>query len=64
MIERDDDGSVRFHYVIVDLAAEYLSGEPRASDDATEARWLSADELRSLPVSNQTLALLRELHFL
>jgi ADP-ribose pyrophosphatase len=64
MIERDDDGSVRFHYVIVDLAAEYISGEPRASDDAIEARWLSADELRSLPVSNQTLALLRELHFL
>jgi ADP-ribose pyrophosphatase len=64
MIERDDDGSVRFHYVIVDLEAEYISGEPRASDDATEARWLSADELRSLPVSDQTLALLRELHFL
>jgi ADP-ribose pyrophosphatase len=64
MIERDDGGSIRFHYVIVDLAAEYISGEPRASDDATEARWLSADELRSLPVSDQTLALLRELHFL
>jgi ADP-ribose pyrophosphatase len=64
MIERDDGGSIRFHYVIVDLEAEYISGEPRASDDATEARWLSADELRSLPVSDQTLALLRELHFL
>lgn len=64
VIERVASGSIVFHYVIVDLTATYISGEPRASDDAMEARWLSAAELRSLPVSDHTVALLRELQFL
>ena len=41
VIDRDDEGGIRFHYVIVDLLAEYLSGEPDAGTDASEARWIS-----------------------
>jgi ADP-ribose pyrophosphatase len=29
-IERDESGCARFHYVIIDLTAEYVGGEPRA----------------------------------
>jgi len=59
-IQRDDRGDVRFHYVIVDLAAEYISGNPRAADDAADARWVRAEELASLVVNPATLRLLRE----
>lgn len=59
IVERDDKGTIQFHYVIVDLAAEYLSGEPIANDDAQEARWLSPQDLLTLPVSDKTLDLLR-----
>lgn len=31
------------HYLLVDYAARWLSGEPRAGDDATEARWFKAE---------------------
>jgi len=62
-IERDDSGNVRFHYVIVDLAARYLKGEVRAADDAADARWLTWEELRDLPVSRNTLRVLREIGF-
>lgn len=48
------------HYVVVDLAAEYLEGEPRAGDDALEARWVGADELNALPVNATTRRLLRD----
>lgn len=58
-VHRDDDGRVRFHYVIVDLRAEYLSGEPEARDDALEARWIRPEELGGLDVSERTLELLR-----
>ena len=65
VIEFDGDGQVRFHYVIVDLMAEYIEGEPLAGDDATEARWISADELKKLKVSSATLELLEtQFHFL
>jgi len=62
-MERDDEGRLRFHYVVVDLLAEYISGEPKGADDALEARWLSWEELPALPVSKNTLTLLRKISF-
>jgi ADP-ribose pyrophosphatase len=59
-IDRDAEGRVRFHYVIVDLAADYLEGEPRAGDDAAEVRWVSPEDLKTLPVNAKTRALLRD----
>jgi 8-oxo-dGTP diphosphatase len=60
VIRRDEKGRVRFHYVIVDLIADYLSGEPKAGDDALEARWVSSQELKNLDVSKTTRRVLRE----
>ena len=58
LIERDPADGVRFHYVIVDLAARYIGGEPYAGDDAAEARWVSAHEIKQLTVSPPTRKLL------
>jgi ADP-ribose pyrophosphatase len=63
LIERDKSGRIRFHYIVVDVKADYVSGEPRGSDDALEARWLSWDEIRELPVSNNTIKLLKSIKF-
>jgi len=60
VIERDEQGRVRFHYVIVDVAAVHMEGTPRAASDAVDARWVSAAELPQLKVSPHTRALLRE----
>lgn len=59
-IERDGTGKVRFHYVIVDLTADYVSGNPKAGDDAVEARWVSAHEMKELRMSTPTVTLLKE----
>jgi ADP-ribose pyrophosphatase len=59
-IETDPDGQVRFHYVIVDLAAENLGGEPQAASDADEARWVSAADLQRLNVNRRTRELLKD----
>ena len=59
-IERDEFGCARFHYVIIDLTADYVRGEPRAGDDAAEARWVSSQEIASLKVSSKTRQLLKE----
>ena len=61
-IDRDDAGRVRYHYVIVDLDAEYLSGEPIPDDDARDARWISARELQQLPVNRVTRRLLLQIY--
>jgi ADP-ribose pyrophosphatase len=56
----DDDGKVRFHYVIIDLAADFLDGTPHAGDDALDARWFSKEALGDFRVSRTTLSLLAE----
>lgn len=58
-IERDDTGKIRFHYVIIDLGADYISGDPKAGDDALEARWVTEQEVNELHVSPPTLRLLK-----
>lgn len=59
VIERDAAGKVRFHYVIVDLEADYVMGKPSPGDDAVEARWVSAAEINNLKVSPATVKLLK-----
>lgn len=59
-LEHDKQGKVRFHYVIVDLAAEYLSGEPKAGDDARAAAWIDAATLSRLDLSPLTRQLLAD----
>ncbi len=63
-VVRDEEGRVVFHYVIVDLLADYVAGEPRARDDALEARWARPEELSGLLVSEPTLDLLGRVGFL
>ena len=48
------------HYVLIDYAANWRSGEPRAGDDATEAAFHRLDGLEGLGLWDQTLAVVRE----
>lgn len=61
LIQRDETGKIRFHYVIVDLLAKYAGGELKAGDDVTEAAWFSLDELRRIKLNQSTKQLLHKL---
>lgn len=63
-LEKDAGGHFRFHYVIVDLSADYIHGEAKAADDALEARWVSPETLKSLPLSQNTLRALKAIGFI
>lgn len=39
VIDRDEAGQVRYHYVIVEVLLRYEGGQPTARDDAEDARW-------------------------
>ena len=63
-VKQDDDGRVRFHYVIIDLMAEHLSGEPIPASDVTEAAWLGSKDLEDRDINASTLALLQKIGFM
>lgn len=43
-----ESGEVTRHYVMIDYAARWISGEPVAGDDAADARFVSLDEALAL----------------
>jgi 8-oxo-dGTP diphosphatase len=57
-IVRDQAGRIRFHYVLVDVIASYLSGDIRAGSDVEDARWVSKEELANLDLSPGLLPVL------
>ena len=58
--QRDDTGRLRYHYVVLDYLARYVSGKLRAADDADDARWVALDALESLPMLAETRAMIRK----
>lgn len=60
-VVRDDDGRVRFHYVIVDLECEYVSGHVVAGGDARAALLATREQFASLRSSRATVDLLKRI---
>lgn len=61
LIRRDDSGGILFHYVIVDLWTEYVSGQIRAGADASRAGWIAPENFSGYNLSPTTLDLLSSL---
>ena len=53
-IVRDDEGRIRFHYVLCEFLCEYVGGELEASTDASDATWARIDELEGMNVPSGT----------
>lgn len=47
----DDEGTVRFHYVILDYWAKPKTHDCKPGDDVSEARWVSVSELIEYPLT-------------
>jgi len=51
-IEHDEDGRVRYHYVILYFRGEVADTAINPGDDAAEARWVTLAEARQLPLTD------------
>lgn len=58
LIQQDEDDRIRYHYVLIDLDAEYLSGDPHPASDALAARWVPFNELPALEMPDRLRNLL------
>lgn len=61
-IERDENGSLRFHYVVLDFLAKYIEGEAVAGDDADDVAWVRFPDLPALCLHPETSRLLKTLY--
>ena len=53
VILRDKHGIINFHFLLAVVLCKYISGEPKADDDVSEAAWVAVDDvlLRKIPCS-------------
>lgn len=54
-ITRDGDQNVQYHYSIVEVNADWVSGDAVAASDITDVRWVTLPELRALNVWSEML---------
>lgn len=59
VIERDDTGALRFHFLLAAVLCDYVSGTPLAGDDAINAAWVPLGQIADLPTSPRVAEVLR-----
>lgn len=50
----DEEGRMKYHYVLIDFLCRRVAGELLAGDDADEVRWFRRDELAALELARET----------
>jgi len=58
-IVKDENGRIRYHYVIIDLVAKYVSGKLKANTDAAECRWFTPEEITQMNITPTLRAMFR-----
>ncbi len=61
MIDRDDDGRARYHYVLVDFLAKPVGGEERKSEEVTEIAWVDYQDAKLMDLTRTARKALEEL---
>jgi 8-oxo-dGTP diphosphatase len=59
-ISRDDDGTLSYHYVILDFTARPRSRDIRRGDDAAEVRWVPVAELPDMHLTSGLIEFLAD----
>ena len=58
-INRDEEGRVRFHYILFEFLCRVVGGELAPSSDALEVRWVPLEKLEELPMTPGTIKFIR-----
>lgn len=59
-IHKDEDGKVKFHYVIVDYLAEWQGGKPFPGSDVEEIMWIPLADLDKYKVTESALTVIKK----
>jgi ADP-ribose pyrophosphatase YjhB (NUDIX family) len=57
-ILRDEAGVPEYHYVLIDYVCEVVGGDLRPGDDVCRVQWMRQEDLRSLQITEGTLAVI------
>jgi 8-oxo-dGTP diphosphatase len=59
-IVKDAAGRIRYHYVIIDVTAKYVSGRLKAQTDAADCRWVTPEKAAGMDLTPTLRAMLEK----
>ncbi len=62
LIFKDQDEKVKYHYILIDYLAKFISGELRPQSDVVDACWFSQQELEELDIPEVTRNVLEKVY--
>lgn len=54
LILQDAEGKIKYHYVLIDYLAKFVSGELKPQSDVIDAQWFSQQQLADLDIPEVT----------
>jgi len=61
MIDKDESGKVRYHYVLADFIVKPVGGELKPNAEVTELKWYTREETKNLEMTRTARRALDEL---
>jgi len=61
MIEKEESGKIKYHYVLVEFLAKPVSGELKPNVEVAELRWFTREETKSLEMTRTARRAIDEL---
>lgn len=61
MIDKDNEGRVKYHYILVDFLVKPVGGEERLSKETADMKWVTRDESKQLEMTRTARRALDEL---
>ena len=59
-VNRNDDGRVRYHYILIDFLCTAVRGDLQAGTDAADARWFAVPALDGLNLPDDTRSVIEK----
>jgi 8-oxo-dGTP diphosphatase len=61
LIENDDAGRIRYHYILINFLAHHVRGRLEPNAESSDIRWVEVDELNSYRTTKTLRRLLKKL---
>ena len=61
MIEKEDSGKIKYHYVLVEFLVKPVSGELKPNAEVAELRWFTREETKTLEMTRTARRAMDEL---
>ncbi|MCQ5336974.1 MAG: NUDIX hydrolase [Candidatus Methanomethylicia archaeon] len=55
IVIKDNEGKIKYHYIVVDYLGKVIGGELKPGSDVLDAKWFDINELKNIQISSTVI---------